>query len=58
MIVWNGFDLVELIILIIILAIILLGVFIAKVNNRFADHRKKRNDRLWEKYGDKDNEDR
>lgn len=58
MIVWNGFDLVELIILIIILAIILLGVFIAKVNNMFADHRKKRNDRLWEKHGDKDNEDR
>lgn len=41
MIVWNGFDLVELIILIIILAIILLGVFIAKVNNWFTDHRKK-----------------
>lgn len=58
MIVWNGFDLVELIILIIILAIILLGVFIAKANDKFADHRKKRNDRLWEKYGDKDNENR
>lgn len=58
MIIWNGMDIVDAVLAIVFVLIFLLIAFFGKIADKISKNRKKRNDRLWEKYGDKDDEDR
>ena len=58
MIIWNGMDIVDAVLGIVFVLIFLLIAFFGKIADKISKNRKKRNDRLWEKYGDKDDEDR
>lgn len=58
MIVWNGMDIIGLIILVIILAILAIWGILVMIGSKCSKFREKRNERLWKKYGDKEeNED-
>ena len=54
MIVWNGMDIVELIILAVILAILAIWGILLMIGSKCSKFREKRNERLWKKYGDKE----
>lgn len=56
MIVWNGMDIVALVALIVICALVIIVSIFGWFGRKIGNSRKKRNDRLWEKFGDKEEE--